>query len=152
MYLHRFYIFKLNPKKYIYTLLEKLPLAPVGEWLWYQFFEPIPPKWYQRLSLWYRVKQPVPKPSKFTQNILFGWDLNSRPLASHVAPLPSQLHSCSDRVGDIFLLKLPMDEPKVPVGNTNRYLRLIHKFHPPQKYRYGDEPVPISIPVLLGWT
>jgi len=43
--------------------------------------------------------------------------------------------------------------------NTNRYLRLIHKFHPPQNYRYGDEPVPmlhryrfISIPVLLGWT
>ena len=69
-----------------------------------------------------------------------------------------------------------MDEPKVPVGNTNRYLKLIyryrlvvppgtnikvitrylwrafHKFHPPQKYRYGDELVPkvISIPVLLG--
>ena len=69
------------------------------------FFEPVPPKWYQRLSLWYRVKQPVPKPSKFTQNIFFGWDLNSRPLASHIAPLPSQLHSCSDREGDIFLLK-----------------------------------------------
>ena len=52
-----------------------------------------------------------------------------------------------------------MDEPKVPVGNTNQYLRLIrrhwlvvppgtnlkvtnrylrfiHRFHPPQKYRY----------------
>ena len=34
-----------------------------------------------------------------------------------------------------------MDEPKVPVGGTTRYLRLIQKFHPPQKYRYGDEPV-----------
>ena len=65
-----------------------------------------------------------------------------------------------------------MDEPKVLVGVTNRYLRslrylrliyryrlvappgtnvkittrylrLIHRFHPPQKYWYEDEPVPI---------
>ena len=71
----------------IFSLLENRLKAPVAK------------------SLWYRVKQSVPKPSKFTQNILFGWDLNSRPLASHVAPLPSQLHSCSDREGDIFLLK-----------------------------------------------
>ena len=47
------------------ALLEKLPLAPVGECPCYRFFELVPPKWY-------RVKQPVPKPSKFTQNILFG--------------------------------------------------------------------------------
>ena len=87
------------------SLLENRLKAPVARSLWYRFFEPVPPKWYQRLSLWYRVKQSVPKPSKFTQNILFGWDFNSQPLASHVAPLPSQLHSCSDRVGDIFLLK-----------------------------------------------
>ena len=59
-----------------------------------------------------------------------------------------------------------MDESKAPVGNTNwylslvyryrfvvppgtnvkvttRYLRLIHRFHPPQKYRYEDELVPM---------
>ena len=78
-----------------------------------------------------------------------------------------------------------MDESKVPVGNTNRYLRLIHRHrlvvtpgtnvkvttrylwrtlgigwwylrlihrsHPPQKYRYQDEPVPILalVPVHL---
>ena len=58
-----------------------------------------------------------------------------------------------------------MDEPKVPVGNTNRYLRLIYRYRlvvPPgtnikvtirylwrasQMYRYQF----ISIPVLLGW-
>ena len=28
-------------------------------------------------------------------------------------------------------------------GTTNRYLRLIHRFHQPQKYRYEDEPVPM---------
>ena len=66
----------------ILTLLENRLKAPVARSLWYWFFEPVP-------RLWYRVKQPVPKPLKFTQNILFGWDLNSRPLASHVAPLSS---------------------------------------------------------------
>ena len=61
--------------------------------------------------------------------------------------------------------KVPVPKaPKVLVGNINRYLRLvyryrlvvppgtnikvtiwyprlIHRFHPPQKYWYGDEPV-----------
>ena len=59
-----------------------------------------------------------------------------------------------------------VSEPKVPVGVTNQYLRLIHRyrlmvppgtnvkvttrylrliyrFHQPQKYRYEDEPVPM---------
>jgi len=30
--------------------------------------------------------------------------------------------------------------------SPNRCLRLIHRFHPSQRYRYVDEPV------LLGWT
>ena len=35
-----------------------------------------------------------------------------------------------------------MDEPQVPVDVSNRYLRLIYRFHPSQKYQYEDEPVP----------
>ena len=44
-----------------------------------------------------------------------------------------------------------MNEPKVPVGVTNRYLRLIHRFYQPQKYRYEDESVPMLalVPGLL---
>jgi len=32
------------------TLLEKRPLAPVEEGLWYRFFQPVPGKWYQWLG------------------------------------------------------------------------------------------------------
>ena len=33
---------------------------------------------------------------------------------------------------------------QLSIGVTNRYLSLVHRFHPPQKYRYEDEPVPTS--------
>jgi len=100
------------------ALLENRLKAPVAKGLCYRFFlnrylqsgtrckgSLLPVFLNRYLQSGTRVKQSVPKPLKFTQNILFGWDLNSRPLTSRIAPLPSQLHSCSAREEDIFLLK-----------------------------------------------